>query len=64
MNWQTARAWVYRASAFLGFVYVVIGVVRGELSYDDLSAAIGTLVSALAAANTPTKVVANGNLDQ
>lgn len=62
MNWQLVRAWVYRVTAVLGLVYVAVGVVTGEASYDDLAAAFATMVTALAAANTPTKVVTNDDL--
>lgn len=62
MNWQTVRAWVYRVAAVLGLVYVVIGFIQGKASYDELNAAIGALLAALAAANTPTKVVTNDDL--
>ena len=55
MNWQAVRAWVYRLSAVLAFVYVVVGVAQGEASSDELTAAFTTLLAALAAANTPTR---------
>lgn len=52
---QTVRAWVYRAAAVLGFVYIVIGFVTGEVGADEVVAGFQVLLASLAAVNTPTK---------
>lgn len=54
MNWRQVRAWIYRVAALIGVVYVAVGVATGDASTDELTAAIGAALTALAAKNTPT----------